>query len=199
MTASSSQTDHPTVSVSGHLTRAPQNRVLRAVLTVTGLLLVQSAAILFARYILGLKAAADATLDGDLLRIETRYQFWGKPIRTVSTSAPLTGLSAVRLENRTRYLYLTVGFAALAAGVLLGMQWFLDGLHAGYPYLTAAGALVIVAGAAADAFLYFFIPPGAGRSRLLFVTGPWIHCIRGADPERVAAFVTAVELTWKAR
>ena len=46
-------------------------------------------------------------------------------------------------ENRQRYLYLLVGFGFLVVGTLVGMQWFLDGLRAGYPYLVLLGAGII--------------------------------------------------------
>jgi hypothetical protein len=82
-------------------------------------------------------------------------------------------------------------------GFLIGMQWFLDGLRAGYPYLVSVGAAIIAAGIAIDAVVFLFIPKGTGRSHLVLALGPWIVRIVGVDTSRAERFLNAAQDGWK--
>jgi hypothetical protein len=186
-------------SVNGEVSRMPAHPVIRVLLTVTGLLLVCSVLRVFIRCCLGLKGVATVFVFGNLLKIETQWTFWGKKIRQSTDVAPLSRLNAVRFENRQRYFYLTVGFGALAVGGFVGMQWFLDGLRAGYPYLTAAGALIVAAGVATDIFLYLFVPSKEGRSRLILASGPWTICLAGVNADAAEQLILKAQAAWRER
>lgn len=186
-------------SVDGEVSRTPAHPVIRVLLTVTGLLLVRGVFRLLVRYCLGFKGAATVFVSGNLLKIDTQWTFWGKKVHQSTAVSPLSRLNAVRFENRQRYFYLTVGFGALVAGGFVGMQWFLDGLHAGYPYLTAAGALIVATGVAADILLYLFVPSKKGRSRLILATGPWMLCLAGVNTDAAEQLILKAQAAWRER
>ncbi len=171
------------VVIHGELSQTPSQALIRILLTVTGLLLLRAVLILIIRYCMGIKGYAEIVISNTDICMSTKWTFWGKEIRTSKTISPIQSVNAVKLENRTRMLYLSVGFGALTVGTFIGMQWFLDGLHAGYPYLMAAGAIIIAAGVIVDAFLYLFVPGGIQKSNLIIVLGPWSVIVKGVPAE----------------
>jgi hypothetical protein len=151
---------------------------------------------LIARYCLGLRRRAKAGIHGRTVELTVEWSIMGKRIRETRTVAPITGLSAVRLENRQRYLYLLIGFGALVVSTWVGIQWFVQGLRAGYPYLALVGAGVVAAGIAIDLLLYFFIPEAKGKSRLLIALGPWKARLAGVESREALGFVAQAQSSW---
>lgn len=196
MTDARSHIDDAPSSLKGEVSRVPAHPFIRGLLTVSGLLLIRAFAAVFIRYCLGFKGIAVVTVRDRIFHMETEWYFFGKKVRQTATNAPISRLAAVRFENRQQFMYSVVGFGALMVGALFGMQWFLDGLHAGYPYLVVAGALLIAAGAAADVFLYLYVPEGSGRSHLVFALGPWLVRLKGVNAEAAEKAVRAVCASW---
>jgi hypothetical protein len=166
-------------------------------LTVTGLILVRSVSKLIARYLLALRGQATVSIRGSTLTLTTEWSMFGRRIRRVKTTAPIRRIDAVRFENRERYLHLLVGFGALVVGTLVGMQWFLDGLRAGYPYLVLVGAAVVAAGVISDLCLFLLVPRGMGRSHLVLSLGPWTTRLIGVDTANAHAFLKLVDAGWR--
>ena len=123
--------------------------------------------------------------EGGTIVLEEEWSVFGKVFRRTKTVAPMRDVAAVRFEDRRRYIHLLVGFGFLAVGVWLGVQWLVDGLRAGYPFLATVGAAVVLAGVLLDAALYLWVPEGEGKSRLILSMGSWR--VRVAGVERVAA------------
>jgi hypothetical protein len=186
----------PPVSLCGEVTQTPAHPVIVAMLTVSGLLLVRGILTLVARYCLGLTAKAQVAVEGGSIKIDTTWMFFGKKIRRSASVSPIRRIDAVRFENRQRMLYWVIGFGALTTGAFIGIQWFLDGLHAGYPYLTAAGALMIAAGAATDILIYLFVPKGKGRSHLILALGPWTVRLSGVNTEAAEQLISSIHSSW---
>ena len=97
------------VEIQGELTRRLAWAPVRALMVVSGLALVRGLVVLAARYCLALRRGAVARLSGASLTVDAEWTFLGRRIRSSRTTAPVTGLRAVRLENRQRYLHLVVG------------------------------------------------------------------------------------------
>ena len=180
----------------GEVEKLPANSVIRALLAVSGLLLLRGAISLFARYCLGIKSTGRVAVTEKVVRVETEWRLFGRTVHHAVTDAPVSALRGVRFERRERVLYSVIGFGALTVGALTGMQWFLDGLHAGYPYLTAAGALIVAAGVAVDVFIYLFVPTGEGRQRVVVALGPWLLRFSAVDGKAVEKFGDAVHRVW---
>ena len=87
----------------------------------------------------------------------------------------------------------------MAIGAWIGIQWFVDGLRAGYPYLALVGAGVVLAGIVIDLGLYFFVPGGEGRSRLTVAMGPWKMRLTGVDAAAAQRLLDAVRASWEAK
>lgn len=185
------------VMVKGEVSRMPAWAPVRVFMAITGLMLIQSVLRLIARYLLALKGLATATVEGEHIVLTTEWSIMGRRIRIVKTTALLRHMDAVRFENRQRYLHLLVGFGALVVGTLVGMQWFLDGLRAGYPYLVLLGAAVVGAGVIADIALYLLVPRGPGRNHLVFALGPWTTRLIGVDSSSAKKFLETLESNWR--
>lgn len=188
--------DEP-VTLEGEISRMPAWGPVRVLLTVTGLLLIRSVLVLLARYLLALRGRATASVQGNTITLTSEWSLFGRRIRRSRTTAPLGRVTAVRFENRQRYLHLLVGFGALVVGTLVGMQWFLDGLRAGYPYLVLAGAGIIAAGVVIDLCIFLLIPKGQGRTHVVLVLGPWITRLVGVDTGSAQQFLQRVASDWR--
>ena len=185
------------VTLKGEISRMPAWAPIRVLLTVTGLILVRSIISLVARYLLALRGRATASVQGSTITLTAEWSIFGRRIRRIKTKAPIRRVDAIRFENRQRYLHLLVGFGALAVGTLVGVQWFLDGLRAGYAYLVLVGAGIVAAGIVADLCLFLLIPKGTGRSHLVVVLGPWITRLIGVDTTNAQKFLELVEMGWR--
>jgi hypothetical protein len=199
MTSQDERTPTRGAAVSGELTRRPLFAPLRVLLLVTGIAFLRGLLALIGRYCLWLRRRATLALEDGTLVLDVEWSILGRRFRHTTTRAPLRELGAVRYENRQRYLYLLVGFGALAVGTWVGIQWFVDGLRAGYPYLALVGAGIVALGVVIDLLLYLFVPEGAGSSRLVVVLGPWIHTLSGAETSDTERLLAAVSAGWKPR
>ena len=186
------------VEVSGLLVRRSAWAPARVLMVVTGLALVRGLAVLVARILLALKRTATARVRGGAIEIESRWMILGREFRRTRTTAAIGEVGAVRFENRRRYVHLVVGFGALAVGTWVGVQWLVDGLRAGYPFLALIGAGVIAAGVVVDLIAYFLIPGGRGRSRLVIALGPWHLRLAGVDPVEAERLCDAVAARFSA-
>jgi hypothetical protein len=190
---------HTPIAVTGEIARAPMSAPLRMIATITGLLLLKALFVLIGRYLLALRAKGSLSLQGTLLTLTTEWSLWGRPIRRSVTTAPVRDVTAVRFENRQRYLYLLVGFGFLVVGTLVGVHWFLDGLRAGYPFLTLVGALIVLGGIAVDMVLYLLIPVRGGHAYLIVTLGPWRTRLRGVDTVAAERLIEGVHHAWRSR
>lgn len=171
----------------------------RAVLVMTGLVLVHGLLELFARYCVGFRRRATASIRDSALTLTEEWSVLGRPIRRARTTAPVKSVEALRFEKRQRYLYLLLGLGCLMVGTLIGMQLFVDGLRAGYPYLTLLGAGLVAAGVALDLALYLFVPKGYGRNHVLLQLGRYNIRLAGVDSEEAERFGAAVHRIWQGR
>ena len=183
-------------TISGEIVKTPSSALLRVLATVTGLLLVKAVFLIIVRYLLAFRSRGSAAIRGNLITVTEEWFLFGRSIRRRVTTAPIRDIAAVRFENRQRYLYLVVGFGCLVAGTLMGAQWFLDGLRAGYPYLTLVGASTVLAGVAADLALYLFYPFKGGRSHLTIVQGPWLMRFRGVETGAAEKLIEQLHRAW---
>jgi hypothetical protein len=185
--------DERNIQVRGEMVNRAAWAPLRVLAIVTGLFLVRGILALFGRYCLGLRRRACAQVEGRTLVLAVEWSILGKKIKETRTIAPITDLKAVRLENRQRYLHLLIGFGALVTSAWIGIQWFVNGLRAGYPYLALVGAGIVAAGVLIDLFLYFVVPSANGSSRILIALGPWEVRLAGVDPDKASAFVAQMQ------
>ncbi len=201
MTAHTAQKTHNSSEkeVKGELTRRLTWAPLRALAILTGFFLLRGLASLVGRYCLTLRRRARIAVSGSSLVVDVEWSILGKSFRQIKIEAPIVDIRAIQMENRQRYLYLLFGFSALAVGAWLGIQWFVDGLRAGYPYLALIGAGVVVAGIAIDLGLYLFVPRGPGRSRLSVALGPWKMRISGVDDVAAEQLLADVRAGWNAK
>jgi len=183
--------------IAGEFTRRLSSLPVRALLIITGISLITGIFSLIGRYCLGLRRRVRLAAEGPSLVLDTEWSILGKRFRQARTIAPMRQISAIRIENRTRYLYLLVGLGALSVGVWVGIQWFLEGLRAGFPYLALVGAGVVAAGVLIDLGLYLLVPAGAGRSRLFLAIGPWTIRICGVEYSGAEQLIEAVRRGWK--
>ncbi len=179
-------------AVRGELARRLSWAPIRVLSIVTGIFLVRGIVSLILRYCLALKRMVTVDVQGSSVLLDVEWSILGRRFRRVRTEAPIGDVPAMRLENRQHYLYLLVGFGALAIGAWIGIQWFVDGLRAGYPHLALVGAGVVVLGVLIDLGLYLFVPSGPGRSRLVMPMGPWKMRVTGVDPDAAEQFFKAV-------
>ncbi len=179
--------------VTGQVTRRLAFAPLRVLAVITGVALVRGILTLAARYLLGVRSKATVRLEGRALSLDVRWSIAGRIVRESTTLVPLAGMEAVRLENRRRTVHLLVGFGCLAVGTWVGIQWLVDGLRAGFPYLALLGAGVVAAGVLLDLFAYFVIPAGSGRDHLVLALGPWLVRIAGVEPRAAKGLLEALK------
>lgn len=181
--------NHEATRVQGELSFRLSWGPLRALAILSGIYVVKGILAVIGRYALSIRRRATLELIQGKLVLDAEWTILGRPIRQVRTVSPAWDVDAVRFENRQRYLYLLVGFGALAVGTWLGIQWFVDGLRAGYPYLALVGAGVVAAGVVIDLVLYLLVPPGKGLTRLIVKQGPWFVRMSGVEREDVLRLV----------
>jgi hypothetical protein len=169
---------------------------VRVLMVITGLIVIRGLFALVVRYLIVLRRRATATVADGNLTLEVEWSLFGRKIRSTRTAAPIRELEAVRFENRRLYIHLLIGFGCLVVGVWLGIQWLVDGLRAGYPYLALIGAGVVAAGVVIDLVLYLVIPQTKGRSRLVLAMGPWKMILAGVDAGDAQRFVDGVRASW---
>ncbi|MCP4198546.1 MAG: hypothetical protein GY762_15480 [Proteobacteria bacterium] len=184
-------------AIRGEMARRLSYAPFRVLSIVTGFFLLRGLVSLIARYCFVLRRHVTITVEGLSLVLETEWSILGRRFRQVRTMAPISQVRALRVENRQRYMHLLIGFGALAIGTWVGIQLFVDGLRAGYPYLALVGAGVVILGIAVDLFLYFFVPAGEGRSLLVLAMGPWTMRVCGVEYDAVRRFVDRVGDEWK--
>jgi hypothetical protein len=184
-------------AVTGQVTRRLACAPLRVLAVITGVALLRGVLTLAARYLLGLRSTATVRVEGRALVLDVRWSIIGRVVRESTTVAPLAGVAAARLENRRRYVHLLVGFGCLAAGTWVGIQWLVDGLRAGFPYLALLGAGVVAAGILLDLLAYFVVPESRGRSHMLLALGPWRVRLSGVDPRAARGFLDALKAAVK--
>ncbi|MDJ0765994.1 MAG: hypothetical protein QNJ97_23620 [Myxococcota bacterium] len=182
--------------VNGELTRRLTWQPVRILEVATGLLLIRGILVLIARFCLGLRRRATLAVQDAILVLDSEYSILGRGFRRTRTTAPIADILAVRIENQRRYVYLVVGIGSLTIGVWLGVQWFVDGLRAGYPYLALVGAGLILLGLLVDLLLYFFFPKGRGRTRLIVALGPWTIRISGVNVNAAKKLSEIVASHW---
>jgi hypothetical protein len=194
----SSRADGP-VQISGLLVRRLAWAPIRVLAVISGLVVIRGILALVGRYLLVLRRRATATVEGGSLTVEVEWSILGRKFRRTRTVAPIGELEAARFENRRLYVHLLIGFGCLAVGTWVGIQWLVDGLRAGYPYLALVGAAVVAAGVLVDLVMYLVIPEGKGRSRVLLALGPWRLRLAGIDRLEAERFLEAVKESWNAR
>jgi hypothetical protein len=185
------------VAIRGELARRLIYAPFRVLSIVTGFFLLRGLVSLVVRYCFILRRYVTLTVEGSSLVVNMEWSILGRRFRHIRTVAPISQMPAVRLENRQRYVHLLIGFGALAIGTWVGIQWFVDGLRAGYPYLALVGAGVVVLGIAVDLFLYILVPAGKGRSLLLLAMGPWTMRVSGVEHDAARRFLDRVGDSWK--
>jgi hypothetical protein len=183
--------------ISGLLVRRRAWMPLRILAVITGLALVRGLLVLAGRYLLALRRTAVARVEGDTISIEEAWTICQKRFRRARTVSPVFDVDAARFERRWRHVHLVIGFGCLTVGTWLGIQWLVDGLRSGYPYLALVGAAVVAAGVAVDLLVYLVVPEGRGRSRVTLAIGPWRVLIAGVDPEAGERFVEALRKSWR--
>lgn len=183
------------IEVRGEICRRLSPWPIRALMIVTGLALVRGLLAFAIRYCLGFRRTAVAVLDDGTLTLDEDWFLFGRRIGGRRTVARLADTRAFRLENRERQLEIAVGFGALAVGTYVGLQWFVDGLRAGYPYLMLVGAGIVAAGVALDVVLYTLVPSRPGSHRLVIALGPWEIRLAGVDRDRAERAMEAFRRT----
>jgi len=184
------------VQISGQLVRRLAWAPVRVLAVISGLILIRGIVALVVRHLLVLRRRATATVEDGNLTLEVEWSLFGRKIRNTRTTAPIRDLDGVRFENRRLYVHLLIGFGCLVVGVWLGIQWLVDGLRAGYPYLALIGAGVVAAGVVIDLVLYLIIPETKGRNRLVLAVGPWRMTLAGVDDHDAERFIEGVKASW---
>jgi hypothetical protein len=185
------------VAIRGEMARRLSYAPFRVISILTGFFLLRGLVSLIVRYCFVLRKYVTITVEDSSLVLDAEWSILGKRFRQVRTMAPIPQVRALRVENRQRYIYLLIGFGALAIGTWIGLQLFVDGLRAGYPYLALVGAGVVILGIAVDLFLYLFVPAGEGRSLLVVAMGPWTMRVCGVEYDAARRFLDRVGDTWK--
>lgn len=184
--------------VNGEISRRLVWAPLRVISILSGFSLLRGLASLILRYCLVFRRKAVVTMEKRALVLSEEWWILGKRIRTTTFQAPLDDMRAVRFENRQHYLYLLVGFGALAVGTWLGIKWFVDGLRASYPNLALLGAGVVFAGVLIDVLLYLFVPTGPGKKIIILSMGPWTLRLGGVDVDAAHRFLEEARRNWQA-
>jgi hypothetical protein len=184
-------------SVEGHLARRLSWAPFRVLAVVTGFALLRGLLALVARYALMLRRRARATVADGTIALEVEWSIMGRGFRRTRTVAPIASIDAARFENRRRYVHLLIGFGFLAAGTWVGIQYLVDGLRAGFPFLALVGAGIVLAGIAVDLLLYAVVPEGKGRARIVLAMGPWLMRIAGVPGEDGERFIESVRGAWR--
>ncbi len=184
--------------IRGRLSRRLGFTPLRILAIVTGFTLLRGLVSLLGRFLLVWRREAVASIDGETLALEVEWSALGRSFRKVRTVTPLRGVAAARLEERRRYLHLLVGFGCLAIGTWVGIQWFVEGLHAGFPKLALVGAGVVAAGVVLDWISYSFVPEGRGRNHVILAMGPWRVRLSGVERDAAERFLAALRDGWGA-
>jgi hypothetical protein len=185
------------VEITGQLVRRLAWAPVRVLMVITGLILIRGLIALVVRYLLVLRRRATATVDRGTLTLDVEWSLFGRRIRSTRTSAPIRDLETVRFENRRLYVHLLIGFGCLVVGIWLGIQWLVDGLRAGYPYLALIGAGVVAAGVVIDLVLYLVVPETKGRNRVILAMGPWKLTLAGVDARDGERFIEAARSSWR--
>lgn len=183
--------------VNGEISRRLAWAPFRIISILSGFFLIRGLFSLVWRFCLAFRRKAQVTFKEGSLILSEEWWIFGKIIRFATLEAPITDIGAVRFENRQRYLYLLVGFGALAIGTWIGIQWFVDGMRAGYPNLALVGALVVFVGVAIDVALYLFVPGGLGKKVLILSMGPWMIRLTGVDDQLAGRFLEDARRFWQ--
>lgn len=184
------------VQITGQLVRRLAWAPVRVLVVISGLILIRGIITLIVRYLLVFRRRATATVANGALTLDVEWSLFGRRFRRTRTVAPIGEIGAAQLENRQFYIHLLVGFGCLAIGTWIGIQWLVDGLRAGYPFLALIGAGVVAAGVLIDLLMYVVIPEGQGRSRVVLALGPWRMRLVGVDPVLGECFLEAVKDSW---
>ncbi len=184
--------DFGEAEVQGELTTRLGWMPIRVLAVVTGLFLIRGIWVILARYSLGLRRRATVTLKGNEIILLSEWSILGRGFLKNRTITAVENVEAAYIESRQRYLYLLFGWGGLAIGTWVGIQWFVDGLRAGYPYLALVGAAVVAAGVVIDLGMYLLVPMGAGHSRLVLAIGPFKARICGVVYSDAEHFLDAM-------
>ncbi len=152
----------------GRLLPAP----LRALATVTGIVLITAILRLLFRFIFGLKRTARLWLDHDTVVLETYTHLFGKEMKRARRSFGPEGLLSVVREVRYPQIYLFVGLFALCFGALTGTIAFLDGQLAGFETWIQTGLILIVSGLVVDFIFSVLFATRPGRTSLTLTFNP---------------------------
>ena len=183
--------------IRGRLTRRLGFAPIRILAVLTGFALIRGVLALIGRYLLVWRREATAAIDGGTMTLDVEWSVLGKRFRRTRTVAPIRSVEAARFEDRRRYVHLLVGFGCLAIGTWVGIQWFVEGLRAGFPQLALIGAGIVAAGVLLDLVMYVFVPEGKGRSHVHLVLGPWRVRVAGVEREAGERFLAALREGWK--
>ncbi len=153
----------------GELGIAPRSPVMTALLALTGLLFVTSAARLFARVALAVKRPATVRIGSGGIEIDTRTEMLGRTLRERRIRIDRAALARAAREVRYPRLAFYAGLLALALGSYLGVTLLLDGTRAASPSLLGLGVLIIAIGIGIDFFLSGLSQGVRGKCRLVFV------------------------------
>lgn len=182
----------------GRLSRRLGFTPIRVIAILTGFTLLRGLLSLAGRYLLVWRRTAVATIEGGELSLEVEWSALGRSFRRTRTVAPIRDVAAARLEERRRYVHLLVGFGCLAVGTWVGIQWFVDGLRAGFPQLALVGAGVVALGVLLDFASYSFVPEGKGRHHVILALGPWRVRLSGVEREAAERFLASLRRAWGA-
>jgi hypothetical protein len=197
MSTSEATAEARPVTITGQLVRRLAWAPVRVLAVITGLIVIRGILGLVVRYLLVLRRRATATVEDGTLTLDVEWTLFGRTIRRTRTAAPISDLEAAQFENRRLYVHLLIGFGCLVLGVWLGIQWLVDGLRAGYPYLALIGAGIVAAGIVIDLVLYLLVPETRGRNRVVLAMGPWKLTLAGVDAADGERFVEAVKDSWR--
>ena len=186
------QSDRSENTVSGHLARRLHAAPWRILAVVSGFALLRGIIGLVGRFLLGFRRPATARVEGKTLVIEEEWFMFGRSIRKARTVSPIKDIGAVRFENRKRYVYLLISFGFLSIGTWFGFQYLLDSFRAGFAQLALVGAGIVTAGVFIDLALYWFIPEGKGRNRIVLSMGPCQVRLAGVDSDEGESFIDVV-------
>lgn len=176
VTATSNERTNTTVPRSHELSGAygarPLPAPLRAIATVTGIMLIAATVKLVLRFIFGLRKTARLWLDQDTVVLETHTHLFGKEMKRARRSFGPEGLLSVVREVRYPQIYLFIGLFALCFGALTGTIAFLDGQLAGFETWIQTGLILIVSGLVVDFVFSVLFATRPGRTSLTLTFNP---------------------------
>jgi hypothetical protein len=185
------------VELEGELSRRLTPTLFRVISIVTGFFFIRAVGSVVLRYCLTFRRRAKVSCEGKTLVLDVHWSIFGKSFRHTKTVTQISDIPVVQLENRQRYVHLLVGFGFLVVGALVGIQWFVDGLRAGYPYLALVGAGIVLGGTLINLSLYLLVPKGSGKSRLVLAMGPWTMRVCGVEHQAAERLLDVVRSAWK--